>query len=245
MLRCPLYDRTQIRQRASGSEFLAASDRYDRILAHSADLARGLLSGEKRLADDTMRQPIEPAEFGRLQKLFGPIPRRPERLELSAKDKEHWWRVLDQDRRAEVVLIVPRPGRRVLLISKPNYPPDTFRLPTGGVGLEEEVLTAAAREVLEETGLALRPERLLAVVDWTFAHQGRSRRFASYLVLFPTTDAPAHAADTRENISAYRELLLGEIDGTIAHLRQLPADWRNWGEQRAVPHQLVGELLRK
>jgi 8-oxo-dGTP diphosphatase len=192
-----------------------------------------------------MREPIEPAELEQLSALFGPILCHLARLELSAKGKAHWWRVLDQDRRAEVVLIVPRPRGRVLLISKPDYPADTYRLPTGGVGLEEEVLTAAARELLEETGLALGPERVLGIVDWTFAHRGRKRRFASYLVTFPMTDAPVRAADAREKISAYREHPLAEIDRIIAHLRQLPADWKSWGERRAVPHQLARELLRE
>ncbi len=201
--------------------------------------------GERCFLEKTVRQPIDAAEFGRLKKLFGPIARHSARLELSAASQEHWWRILDQDRRAEVVLVVPRPGGRVLLISKPNYPADTYRLPTGGVGLEEEVLTAAARELLEETGLALQPERLLGIVDWTFTHQGQRRHFASYLFLFPQTDAPVQATDARENISGYRELPLGEIDRIIAHLRQLPGDWRSWGEQRAVPHQLAGEMLRK
>jgi 8-oxo-dGTP diphosphatase len=190
-----------------------------------------------------MRQPIEPAEHDHLKELFGPFPCKPARLELSTTSRAHWWRVLEQDRRAEVVLVVPRPGGRVLLISKPDYPPDTFRLPTGGVGLEEEVLTAAARELLEETGLALQPQRLLGVVDWTFTCQGLQKRFASYLCLFPITQAPVRTIDARENISAYCELDLDKLDSIIAHLRELPAEWRSWGEQRAVPHELVSELL--
>jgi 8-oxo-dGTP diphosphatase len=197
----------------------------------------------ERIRAQSMRQPIDPAEFNHLKELFGPIPCRPAHLELPPESKKHWWALLEQDRRAEVVLIVPRPGGRVLLISKPTYPANTFRLPTGGVGLEEEVLMAASREVLEETGLALRPHRLLGVVDWTFTYHGLLKRFASYLCLFPLTDAPVRATDARENISAYRELDLGELDAVIANLRQLPADWRSWGEQRAVPHELVGKFL--
>ncbi len=190
-----------------------------------------------------MRQPIDPPEFDHLKELFGPIPCRPARLELSAQSKEQWWWALEQDRRAEVVLVLPRPGGRVLLIHKPSYPANTFRLPTGGVGLEEDVLTAAAREALEETGLAFQPERLLGVVDWTFSYHRAQKRFASYLCLFPLTDAPVRATDAREDISAYRDLPLGELDAVIAHLRRLPADWRSWGEQRAVPHELARELL--
>lgn len=190
-----------------------------------------------------MRQPIDPAEMDCLRALFGPVPCRPARLELSAASKDHWWRVLEQDRRAEVVLIAPRPSRRVLLISKPDYPADTFRLPTGGVGLAETVLAAASRELFEETGLSLQPRRLLGIVDWTFTHCGLQRRFASYLCLFPMSAAPVQPADPHENIGEYRELDLHRLDRVISHLRRLPPEWKSWGEQRAIPHDLVSELL--
>ena len=88
---------------------------------------------------------------------FGPIPRRPAHLELSTRGKLHWWAALERDRRAEVVLILPRPGGRLVLITKPDYPGGVYRLPTGGIDPGEFVLAAASREALEESGLAIRP----------------------------------------------------------------------------------------
>lgn len=195
------------------------------------------------MPDQIARPPIEATEALRLQMLFGDISFHSAHLELSTTSKGHWWSVLDSDRRAEVVLVLPRAAGRVLLITKPSYPLNTYRLPTGGVGLQEDVISAANREVLEETGLTLRLDRVVGVVDWTFYYRGEARRFASYLCLFPSSDSPVKATDERENISAYRELPWRELDRVAAHLRHLPVSWASWGQQRATPHEVLMQLL--
>lgn len=105
------------------------------------------------------------------------------------------------------------------------------------------MLTAATREAAEETGLDVEPERLVAVIDWTFAHREQERRFASYLALFPITCGPLQARDLDEGISEYDELSLAEIDTLAATLEQLPSPWQNWGFQRAVPHRAALEFI--
>ncbi len=192
-----------------------------------------------------MKLPIDPAELIELEHRFGPLPRRPVHLKLTPISRKHWWPLLERERRAEVVLIMPRPSHRLVVIRKPDYPPGVFRFPTGGIGPDEDVLTAATREVAEETGLEVEPERLLAVIDWTFAHQGQERRFASYLSVFPITTGPLQARDLSERISEYGELSLAEIETLAATLERLPGPWQNWGFQRAVPHRAALELLRK
>jgi 8-oxo-dGTP pyrophosphatase MutT (NUDIX family) len=54
------------------------------------------------------------------------------------------------------------PDGKVLLV-KPSYR-DTWEIPGGGLEHGEHPFQAAAREVGEETGLELRPGRLLAVL---------------------------------------------------------------------------------
>ena len=190
-----------------------------------------------------MRRPIEPTELANLEQLFGAIPRRPERLELPRISQKHWWPILERDRRAEVVLILPRPAGRLVLIRKSDYPAGVFRLPTGGVDPDEDVLTAATREAFEETGLEVRPERLLGIVDWVFTYRGQERTFASYLCLFPVTDRPLQATDPTERISDYQECSQEELAAIATRLKQLPLDWKSWGQQRAVPHELALALL--
>ena len=190
-----------------------------------------------------MRKPIEPDEIVELEALFGPIPRRPARRDLSARGKLHWWAALERDRRAEVVLLLPRPGDRLVLITKPDYPGGVYRLPTGGVDPEESVLAAASREALEESGLTIGPERLLGVVDWTLTHGEQEQRFASYLCLFPITAAPPRPTDPAERISAYREILWRDLPSVTDQLRRVPPSWASWGEQRALPHAFAFERL--
>ena len=197
------------------------------------------------LLNKYLRPPIDPAELIALEHRFGPLPRRPVHLDLTPISKEHWWPLLGRERRAEVVLIMPRPSHRLVVIRKPDYAPGVFRFPTGGIGPDEEVLTAAGREAVEETGLEVEPERLLAVIDWTFAHRGQERKFASYLSLFPITTAPLQARDLGERISAYGELSLAEIETLAARLERLTGTWQNWGFQRAVPHRAALDLLRE
>ncbi len=187
--------------------------------------------------------PIEPAEIGQLQELYGVIPRVSARLALTQAGRSRWWPLPANDRRAEAVLIIPRPGRRFVLITKPFYPAGIFRLPSGGVGLDEPVLMAAEREAREETGLAVRPERLLWLVDWTFTDGETDRAFASYLFLFPATDQPLETCDPDEQISCYRECPLPMLLAVANRLRHLPPDWRAWGEHRALPHELAHRSL--
>lgn len=190
-----------------------------------------------------MKQAIEPSELNDLERLFGSILRRPARLELSTQSKEHWWPRLGHERRAEVVLVLPRPGGRLVLIRKPRYPAGIFRLPTGGVDPDEMVLAAAGREAYEETGLEVRPARVLGVVDWTFAHNGQEQAFASYLCLFPTTERPLEATDPDEDICGFKELSWHALGAIANRLKQLPPAWQSWGRQRAIPHELVMESL--
>ena len=190
-----------------------------------------------------MLLPVDPTELEPMERQSGPIPRRPIRLELSAGARAHWWPLLGADRRAEVVLILPRPAGRVVMIRKPSYPAGIIRLPTGGVGPQEGVLAAAEREALEETGLAVRPERVLGLVDWTFAHDGEEQRFASYLCLFPHTDWPLQAIDPHEQISAFYEVPPAELARVAIQLEQIAPEWQSWGRQRAAPHRMAHQLL--
>ncbi len=63
----------------------------------------------------------------------------------------------------EVVLAIRRPDGRLLLHTKPFYPPRTWRLPSGGTRPQEGLEEAACRELGEETGLPACLERLLGV----------------------------------------------------------------------------------
>ncbi len=69
------------------------------------------------------------------------------------------WRE-DVDRRAEVVFAIQHENGEILLHTKAWYQPTFFRLPSGGIGLNESVEAALYREIAEETGLAVTPQAL-------------------------------------------------------------------------------------
>jgi ADP-ribose pyrophosphatase YjhB (NUDIX family) len=61
-----------------------------------------------------------------------------------------------------VVGVVRDSRQRVLLLYHP-YRPDPWALPGGWMRRSESPFTALAREILEETGLVVAPERLLSI----------------------------------------------------------------------------------
>jgi 8-oxo-dGTP pyrophosphatase MutT (NUDIX family) len=69
-------------------------------------------------------------------------------------------------------------GGKVVVISKPGYPPGAYRAPSGGIAPGEDFEAGALREAREETGLDVQLDKYLlrasvrfscgsAEVDWT------------------------------------------------------------------------------
>src|SRR5579884_2066069 len=70
------------------------------------------------------------------------------------------------DRMGEVCMVVRRPKGRLLIMKKTFYPPEGYRLMTGGIHHEEPILDALLRETHEETGLEVSVNRFLAAVAY-------------------------------------------------------------------------------
>src|SRR5690348_13723723 len=65
------------------------------------------------------------------------------------------------DRYGEVCMVVRRPNGKLLTMKKTFYPPEGYRLLTGGINHGETILNALLRETQEETGLQVEVERFL------------------------------------------------------------------------------------
>jgi 8-oxo-dGTP pyrophosphatase MutT (NUDIX family) len=188
--------------------------------------------------------PFSPAWQGLLER-HGPLPRMGHRLHVGSA----FYRFVarhTQQRDGEVVLAVRRPDARLLLHTKPFYPPGTWRMPTGGVEWGETPEQAAKREIVEETGLPAELAQLLGLLTYevTAGDESPPLHLASAVFLSLAPDQQPAKRDPQEQISGYRWALAEELDAVTEQLRRLPADWRDWGVYRALAHEFVAFALR-
>ena len=154
------------------------------------------------------------------------------------------------DTRSEVVMVLPRPGGRVIVSRKVFYPEGTFRLPSGGIHPGESPEEAFVRETMEETGLSVSVDRKLARIVNHCVCGDDSVDITSHVFLgSPTTDPPC-PIDEAEQLSDYREVDADGLCEIARHLRSLRVDsrgheWWGFGRFRATANELVAELLAK
>ena len=146
---------------------------------------------------------------------------------------------LSSRRTAEVVLIVPRSGGRVLVHTKSFYPAGVWRLPTGGLRRRESIERAVRREATEETGQSLLPVRFLFHIHFRWEKSGKD--FQSFGFLMSEAQGKIRSRDRREHISAFRDSDRSAMQRITHRLESLRGTWTAWGKFRAVPHR---SLLR-
>lgn len=144
----------------------------------------------------------------------------------------------------EVVIVVPRPYGKVLLMTKGFYPDGVYRLPTGKMKKGESPEQAIYREVWEETGHNA-SSRLMDTFVSRFKFGDQVVDYPSYVFAVEQIDGQIAPIDTDEGITGFREIDPSELKAIAAHLRTLPDPWTAWGEWRAAAHDLVHEALCK
>jgi 8-oxo-dGTP pyrophosphatase MutT (NUDIX family) len=149
----------------------------------------------------------------------------------------------DLDRRAEVVFAIQdMVSGRIWVHAKPHYPAHIFRLPSGGVHPTETIEQALLREVHEETGLAVRVDRFVGLIEYHFRHSDASVQFASY-VFHMISPRGAPVIQAGETISEFRAVAPSQLAQIAIDLRNLIGDRRGWGQWRALAHDVVYEYL--
>jgi ADP-ribose pyrophosphatase YjhB (NUDIX family) len=184
---------------------------------------------------------ISPEEIEELSRHYGPMERRSCSLKPSGERCEYWRRALAK-RRGEVIFVVRRPGG-LILHTKDFYPPGTYRLPSGGVSWGESVLSALHREVREEMGLEIEVERFLGLLEYEFHCQEETIPFVSYVFLVREAGGELAPQDKAEHILSFRQVPVAELSAVADSLRAMEEDWRDWGEFRAIAHDLVVEMI--
>lgn len=147
---------------------------------------------------------------------------------------------LSSRRTAEVVLIIPRPDRKVLVHTKNFYPSGVWRLPTGGLHRGERIDDAIRREAREETGNDLHPHRFL--FHLRFRWEGVAKQFDSYGFLTTEASLRIESRDPREQITAFRDVGREDFASITHTLEGMMGSWTAWGRFRAAPHRLLLQL---
>jgi ADP-ribose pyrophosphatase YjhB (NUDIX family) len=188
-----------------------------------------------------VRPMIQAEEVESLAAQYGRPSRQSFRIQADEYIYSYRWRK-DSDRRAEVVFAIEDGGQGIWVHTKPHYPINIFRLPSGGVHWDEAVEDALLREVEEETGLSVSIERFLALVEYHFYRGDSTAMFASYVFHLRSHGGIPIIQDS-EPISAFYAVPLSQLARLAADLRGLNGDRQGWGQWRALAHDVVYRIL--
>lgn len=181
-------------------------------------------------------------EIEKLERRYGSFARATFEYKTLSPAFAEWVKKLTK-RRGEIVLVVPRGDSKILLHTKPHYPANAFRLPTGGIKPGEPAVDAAKREGYEELGFKLQEPRLLAVLDNVFWWNGASFEYPSFVFQTQEFTGELVPTDPDELISGFRDVTTAELDTAAQLLSRLPLQWREWGIFRAAPHHWLVNYL--
>jgi 8-oxo-dGTP pyrophosphatase MutT (NUDIX family) len=148
-------------------------------------------------------------------------------------------------RRGEVVLVIRHSDGQVWLHRKRSYPPDAYRLLSGGIGASEMAVDAASRECFEETSMPAAIVDCLGIVRYALQRRGERQSFVSYFFVMDGDGRMPTPLDEGEEIVGFRRVPPAELPDIARRLRQLPTDWQDWGNFRAIGHEFVAEIWRE
>lgn len=155
------------------------------------------------------------------------------------------------DRYGEVCMVVRRKNGRLLTAKKIFYPPESYRLLTGGINHSEPIYQALVRETYEETGLKFEVRRFLAAVAYRLPKVTEEPVFYTFAFLIDETGGILRVVDTSEKMDGFREIEPQQLPQIADYLEQLgtrysdkiSGNWGDWGQFRAVIHRLVWQAL--
>lgn len=148
---------------------------------------------------------------------------------------------VQKDRRGEVVFCVIRPDGRIITITCSEYPKGIFRIPTGGIGHREDIISAVYREVREELGLEVAIKHFAGVLRIRFEHENESVMFYSYIFILEEKGGRLLLDASDDEISEVREVDLDGLEEVVGTLEKIEGKWSDWGRFR---HATSGAVLR-
>jgi len=129
-------------------------------------------------------------------------------------------------RNSDVTMFIFK-GDKLIVISKPWYPPELYRAPSGGVRPGENLEEVALREAYEETGVRIKLQRYVLRIKVTFSHKKKDVVWTSHIFTARYLSGKIEPVDTREIkeaklmslkvLSSLKPLLLKTGSGGLAY----------------------------
>ncbi len=180
-------------------------------------------------------------EVTELAHRYGTPVRRIYHIQADDYIRAYRWRS-NSDRRAEVVFAIQEPNGKIWMHCKAHYPAHLCRLLSGGVGWHESIHQALIREVKEETGLDVKVQAFIGLLEYRFHHEESIVKFASY-VFHLVCGNQAPALPENDEIHAFRAIVPSQLGQLTVDMRNMIGERRGWGTWRALAHDLMLEYF--
>jgi len=152
--------------------------------------------------------------------------------------------MVHRDRRGEVVFCVVRPNGKIITTTCREYPEGIYRIPTGGIGHNEDILNAVFREIREELGLDVSIRSFAGVIRIRFEYKDESTMFYSYIFILDEVGGRLLKDASDDEISGIREADLGDLEAIVRSLGSISGKWHDWGRFRYITSNAVLSYLR-
>ena len=152
--------------------------------------------------------------------------------------------VVQRDRRGEVVFCVIRPDGKIITTTCTDYPENIFRIPTGGIGHEEDILDAIFREVAEELGLKVKIRSFAGALRIRFEYNDEFVMFYSYIFILDEIGGRLLEDASDDEISSVNEVDLEGLENVVNALNSIKGKWQDWGKFRHITSGAVHRYLK-
>lgn len=149
-----------------------------------------------------------------------------------------------RDRRGEVVFCVSRKDGGIITITCSEYPRGIFRIPTGGIGQGEDIVSAVYREVKEELGLDVEIGTFAGVFRIRFEHANEHVMFYSYIFMLAEKSGRLLLDASDDEINEVRVVNIEELEGIVEELNNIQGKWSDWGKFRYITSKAVLSVLK-
>jgi len=136
-----------------------------------------------------------------------------------------------RDRRGEVVFCVIK-NKKIITIKSEEYPKGVFRIPTGGIDYNEDIVKALFREVKEELGIDVKIISFKGVIKWTMYHKKQQVNFYSYLFILEYINGNLLIDALEDEVSEVKLCTIKELNYVSQYLLTLVSFWNDWGRFR-------------